>query len=144
MEALHNGNNYRRTISELNNGQVILVNSNDGYWITLQEWSQCSLHCGGGISTKQRMCVPPKEGGLPCEGPAILTKPCNIQPCPRVKGISPNDQKYDAVKKPIVKIMPFSNRPQRYTKCIVKESDLLYTAFLNERYQNIKKNTNSS
>merc|ERR1711957_9839 len=29
--------------------------------------------------------------------------------------------------KPIVKIMPFSARPQRYSKCVIKESDMMYT-----------------
>jgi len=31
------------------------------------------------------------------------------------------------VNKPIVKIMPFSSRPQRYSKCVIKESDMMYT-----------------
>jgi hypothetical protein len=56
----------------------------DGYWIVLQMWSQCTLKCGGGKSFLQRMCVPPKDGGKPCEGEAILSKDCNKQPCPGV------------------------------------------------------------
>ena len=98
----------------------------DGYWIVLQQWTQCSLKCGGGVSTLQRMCVPPKDGGKPCDGPAIMTKPCNIQPCPQVKELK-KVQNNTVTNKPIVKIMPFSDRPQRYTKCIVKESDMLFT-----------------
>src|SRR5690348_14892092 len=52
-------------------------NITDGYWIVLQEWTQCSLKCGNGTSTLQRMCVPPKDGGAPCVGEAIMTRPCN-------------------------------------------------------------------
>ena len=113
----------------------------DGYWIVLQEWSQCSLKCGGGVSTLQRMCVPPKHGGNQCEGPAILTKPCNIQPCPFVKELKrkqSNTTIESPPKKPIVKIMPFTDRPQRYTKCIVKESDMLYTKIFDEKVQYVE------
>jgi hypothetical protein len=101
----------------------------DGYWIILQNWSQCSLKCGGGISTLHRMCIPQKRGGKPCEGKAILTKECNNQPCPNVYGTSENlnleNKRNTEVMKPIVKIMPFTNNPQRYTLCKIKESDLM-------------------
>ena len=108
----------------------------DGYWITLQEWTQCSLKCGGGVSTRHRMCVPPKEGGKPCDGPAILTRPCNVQPCPQVKDLTSIKQnKTRGFIKPVVKVMPFSDRPQRYSKCIIKESDMMYTKLLQQKYQ---------
>jgi len=99
----------------------------NGYWIMLQNWSQCSLKCGGGVSTLQRMCIPPKKGGKPCEGKAILTKDCNKQPCPSAYGKSENieNRKNTEVMKPIVKIMPFTNTPQRYTLCKIKESDMM-------------------
>merc|ERR1712166_488169 len=101
----------------------------DGYWIVLQEWSQCTLKCGGGKSYLQRMCVPPKSGGKPCVGDAVLNKDCNKQPCPGAidatgKAANTVVQK---INKPIVKIMPFSSKPQRYTKCVIKESDMMYT-----------------
>ena len=101
----------------------------DGYWIVLQEWSQCTLKCGGGKSYLQRMCVPPKAGGKPCVGDAVLNKDCNKQPCPGAldaKGKA-GDTVVQKVNKPIVKIMPFSSKPQRYTKCVIKESDMMYT-----------------
>lgn len=95
----------------------------NGYWVILQNWSQCSLKCGGGVSTLHRMCIHPKNGGLPCQGQGIMTKPCNVQPCPE------NDEQNSTTTtlKPIVKIMPFSNKPQKYIKCVIKESDMLYT-----------------
>lgn len=101
----------------------------DGYWVVLQEWTQCTLKCGGGKSYLQRMCVPPKEGGKPCVGEAVLSKDCNKQPCPGAipNNGKPGDTVEQKVNKPIVKIMPFSSRPQRYTKCVIKESDMMYT-----------------
>jgi hypothetical protein len=99
----------------------------DGYWITLQTWSQCTLKCGGGKSYFHRMCVPPKEGGKPCEGESILSKDCNKQPCPLVDGAKGKNSIEQKTMKPIVKIMPFSSRPQRYSKCVIKESDMMYT-----------------
>lgn len=109
----------------------------DGYWITILDWTQCSLKCGGGVSTFQRMCVPPKQGGKPCDGLSILTKPCNVQPCPQVKELKHfrKNMTQAASQKPVVKIMAFSDRPQRYTKCIVKESDMMYTKILTEKAQ---------
>lgn len=110
----------------------------DGYWIVLQDWTQCSLKCGGGTSTLQRMCVPPKNGGKDCVGNRILTKPCNTQPCPDVfktDGLKNNQTTYN---KAIIKSMPFSNRPQRYVKCKIKESDLML--FQNVSDPNFKKN----
>ena len=102
----------------------------DGYWVVLSDWSQCSLKCGGGESLLQRMCVPPKNGGLPCEGDAILRRKCNLEPCPNPKAFNAKPSKYSnttMIMKPSVKVMPFSSRPQRYSKCVIKEADLMYT-----------------
>jgi hypothetical protein len=107
-------------------------NITDGYWIVLQDWSQCSLKCGGGISTLHRMCVPPKNGGLSCQGPDVFTRPCNTGPCPNSTSLlHGNDTNYKTLK-PVVKVLPFSTRPQRYSKCKIKESDLMYTQSLEE------------
>lgn len=100
----------------------------DGYWIVLQDWTQCSLKCGGGTSTMQRMCVPPKNGGNTCTGPNILTRACNTKPCPNILTTSQKNSTSTVINlKPVVKVMPFSSRPQRYIKCIIKESDLMMT-----------------
>jgi len=96
----------------------------DGRWIVLQDWSQCNLKCGGGQQTLQLICMPPEQGGKPCEGAAVRTRPCNPEPCPvfgQNKTKAPATAKYE---KPIVKVMPLSNRPTRYDKCILKESDV--------------------
>jgi hypothetical protein len=107
------------------------VNKNesaDGYWVLLQDWSQCTVKCGGGESVYQRLCVPPKNGGNPCKGEAIVRRPCNTHPCPSINGDTPIDPIFNSnttFAKPIVKVMPYSSRPTRYSKCIIKESDMM-------------------
>lgn len=96
----------------------------DGKWITISDWTQCSLKCGGGVSTLQRQCIPPKNGGKNCEGPSILTRKCNTQPCPDGKSTNSTTPQ-QILKKPIIKVMRFTNSPQRYVKCKVKEGDLM-------------------
>ena len=101
----------------------------DGYWILLQDWTTCSLKCGGGSSYQQWMCVPPKRGGRKCQGKAIRTRPCNTQPCPGTLNLINTYRKSgipDKVLKPIFKSMPFSLRPQNYLKCQIKENDVFY------------------
>ena len=106
-----------KTLKDANGNMFVNATDNfaDGYWIILQDWSQCNLKCGGGVSTLHRMCVPPKTGGKPCDGEPIMTKPCNTQPCPVTKELVQTQQNKTDNLKPIVKIMPFSTRPQRYT-----------------------------
>jgi len=101
----------------------------DGYWITLQDWSSCTKFCGGGTQTLHRMCVPPKKGGAPCEGQAQVNRTCNEQHCPRSHELDLPEKTNKTVEtlKPILSVLPFSDRPQRYDKCHLKESDLLLT-----------------
>lgn len=105
----------------------------DGYWVLLQDWSTCTLKCGGGLQYQHLMCVPPKKGGKPCEGEAVRTKPCNVDPCPTVteadEKILPKKAN-EVFGKPIVKVMPISSRPLRYDKCHIKESDAVFTKYL--------------
>jgi len=101
----------------------------DGYWVLLQDWTQCTLKCGGGKSYQHWMCIPPKQGGKPCQGKAIRSKPCNNQPCPGTKtllGGSVETSDLKEVAKPIIKSLPFSSRPQNYIKCQIKENDVFY------------------
>jgi hypothetical protein len=101
----------------------------DGYWITIQDWTPCNLKCGGGEEVFQRLCVPPKDGGRPCEGESIIRRPCNTQPCQQIgETDNPGDITHNNTEtlKAIVKVMPFSTRPQRFSKCVIKESDMMY------------------
>ncbi len=100
----------------------------DGYMILLQDWSPCSVKCGGGTSTQQWICVPPQEGGRPCPGDSLLTRKCNKHPCPGVhKGLKlPKNDKTHVTLLPIYAALPFSKRPENYVECEIKESDVLY------------------
>ena len=45
----------------------------DGYWITIQSWTQCSLKCGGGTMTLHRECVMGSSPeSAPCKGEPIF------------------------------------------------------------------------
>ena len=105
----------------------------DGYWIILQSWSQCSLKCGGGTSTLHRMCIPPKSGGKPCVGEGIVNRPCNKHKCPDIFNTNATTTNTTETLEPTVKVMPFSSNPQRYSKCILKESDLMMTEDVSQR-----------
>ena len=106
---------------------------NDGYWIMLQDWSQCTQKCGGGKQVRQLQCIPPKKGGKPCQGSSIRERSCNTQPCPEPKLLSQVIKREENPLKnlmssnaPIVKMMPISQRPQRYDKCHIKDTDASY------------------
>jgi hypothetical protein len=117
----------------------------DGRWIILQDWSQCSKKCDSGFSTLHRLCIPPKNGGKPCEGEAVTTKKCNTKPCPKIHEADAgkkSDPGQAVTLKPIVKVMPYSNRPQRYHKCVIKEADLMMTKLLDGDSSNPLSNTN--
>jgi hypothetical protein len=92
----------------------------DGRWVVLQDWTQCSLACGGGIQTLQLMCHPPQNGGKACMGSSIRKRACNPQPCPDMK----HSEAPIKFEKPIVKMMPLTQRPTRYDKCHLKETDI--------------------
>jgi hypothetical protein len=101
----------------------------DGYWMLINDWSQCTLKCGGGKSYQQWACVPPKPGGKKCMGNSIRIKPCNEQPCPGFStSLSPalKKSKNNSVVAPIYRALPFSSRPQQYIRCQIKEGDVLY------------------
>jgi hypothetical protein len=105
----------------------------NGYWILLQDWTQCTLACGGGWHYQQWMCVPPKAGGADCVGDQIRRRPCNVQPCPPALDVmlkkNPLLIHKEIVRKPIVNVGKFSARPQRYSKCLIKENDAYLTEF---------------
>lgn len=97
----------------------------DGVMVMIWDWSECTLKCGGGKQYQQWMCIPPKNGGKPCVGDLIKERPCNEQKCPEstvmletVKETQP------IVKDPIIRIGKFSTRFNRYSKCLIKETDI--------------------
>ena len=106
----------------------------NGYWIKLQDWTPCNKQCGGGLEFEQWMCVPPKNGGAPCFGPAIKTRPCNTQACPSVNNLLATTKNGAMLSpKPIIKVGKFSSRPQRYSKCLVRENDAFITEMVDDK-----------
>lgn len=95
----------------------------DGIWVPLQDWSTCTLACGGGTKTLHRKCVwdlkADPEEIKPCKGDPIVVEPCNEEPCPPPPG---EESEEDLPLK--VKIMKVSDRPQTYETCIIKEGDM--------------------
>lgn len=67
------------------------------------------------------MCVPPINGGLPCMGQAVLAKTCNEMPCPEQ---GEEEKKKPKLLDPMIRVVPISNRFQRFEMCIIKEGDL--------------------
>lgn len=141
LEVASNGNKKQQGSSEsfyemkqnIKFGPGSVNSPNDGYWILIQDWTNCTLKCGGGLQYQQLLCVPPKTGGKPCVGSNVRTRPCNQDPCPLPQvlsqALSPGDSISNKADNntlaPIVKMMPVSKRPQRYDKCYIKESDVL-------------------
>merc|ERR1712084_111572 len=72
----------------------------DGRWVVLQDWSQCSLAC---------------------VGQSIRKRACNVQPCSTLKN---KDEPPIKFQNPVVRMMPLTQRPTRYDKCNLKESDV--------------------
>merc|ERR1712032_250107 len=112
----------------------------DGYWLLLQDWSPCSKKCGGGESWQQWQCVPPKHGGKKCVGKSIRKKKCNTSKCPHPDTVKKmHHHAKTKIQKPIVQIAPFSNRLQRYEKCVLKEVDAHITTFNEKKASKEKK-----
>lgn len=109
------------TIESLTKHSADIGKKTDGRWVVLQDWSQCTLACGGGVQYLQLMCHPPTNGGKPCLGQSVRKRACNVQPCPTVKNGSESPIKFE---NPVVKMMPLTQRPTRYDKCNLKESDI--------------------
>lgn len=54
-------------------------------------------------------------------GQAVLAKTCNEMPCPEPA----DEKKKPKLLDPMIRVVPISNRFQRFEMCIVKEGDLL-------------------
>lgn len=104
--------------------------SKEDRWAIVQDWSECSVQCGGGISTLQRKCL-----SISCQGKEILTRPCNPTPCPEYL------KELAKIKKdtppPKVETRSITNRPEEYIKCNIKEKDMLMTK-INEKKEKFR------
>lgn len=89
----------------------------DGKWVILQDWSQCTQICGGGRQYLQRLCVPPQNGGIPCDGETLLVKECNTNPCPTVI----TTEKQAPANPTVIRMQPLSSRPLRSEVILILE-----------------------
>ncbi|XP_005990670.1 A disintegrin and metalloproteinase with thrombospondin motifs 13 isoform X2 [Latimeria chalumnae] len=66
------------SLDQLNSVAVV-----HGVWSSWSVFSLCSRSCGGGVTSRQRLCNNPRPafGGQECEGPDLQASMCNIQPC---------------------------------------------------------------
>jgi hypothetical protein len=107
----------------------------DGHWVLYQNWTECTLKCGGGKSYQQWLCISPKNGGRPCKGFSVKVRSCNQQKCPSnsvvlKKHLKRKKREEENAGAPmIIKVAPFSTRPQRYIKCFLKESDAFLSSY---------------
>ncbi|CAD5234701.1 unnamed protein product [Bursaphelenchus xylophilus] len=49
----------------------------DGEWSEWSSWSDCTMHCGHGTRTRERICSSPMAGGLPCFGRSDQMESCS-------------------------------------------------------------------
>ncbi|XP_035688793.1 SCO-spondin-like [Branchiostoma floridae] len=56
----------------------------DGVWSNWGPWSGCSVTCGTGTRSRDRICTnpAPANGGADCDGPGREIQQCNAVPCP--------------------------------------------------------------
>lgn len=59
---------------------LVLVDGGFSEW---DDWTECSVSCGGGGQTRTRRCdnPAPQFGGLDCVGDMTECQACNIKPC---------------------------------------------------------------
>ena len=110
----------------------IYEETKDCRMIVLHDWSECTLSCGGGKSFLQLMKVMKSTSPdlVDCKTKdSILTRDCNMQPCPSASSMEKTRKEFKAAEvvagNATVKMMAISSRPQRYDKCHLKEGDAL-------------------
>lgn len=56
----------------------------NGAWTDWSAWGECSVACGGGTQSRTRTCTnpAPSNGGTECQGDAVQSQGCNMEPCP--------------------------------------------------------------
>jgi len=73
----------------------------DGSWSSWENWTRCSKTCGGGFHFRTRKCDDPmpSRGGTQCQGPDIISKPCNNFTC-EVDGMWSSWETWSTCSKP--------------------------------------------
>ena len=92
----------------------------NGYWKIFNK-SECSEKCGPGFITVQRLCVPPVNGGKPCEGEATIQTKCELKKCD--DGSKWKDSL--PISKEVGAVQFFSDKNQ-FAKCRIYVSDIFF------------------
>ena len=53
----------------------------EGGWSEWSDWSECSRQCGGGRQHRTRTCDGAGYRPSDCDGPTLMERACNLQPC---------------------------------------------------------------
>ena len=64
---------------------ILLLTQVDSSWNEWSTWSECTVTCGSGNSTRMRTCIEEQHGGVPCSelsGMDTDEQACNDNPCP--------------------------------------------------------------
>lgn len=75
---------FQNTSAAIFSLYIWLIISVDGDWGNWLPWKSCSVSCGEGERTRERVCnnPAPLHGGTSCPGPSVATDICNEGPCP--------------------------------------------------------------
>jgi hypothetical protein len=87
-----------------------IKNVKEPTWVEISEWSQCSKPCGGGKSSRQRICAVPDGTNPTCVGDRVEEQECNTSPCDGPQSVA--------------KFIPANRKPNKYERCVIKEGDL--------------------
>ena len=63
----------------MHNDQMFPTKQVCAYWSAYGPSGQCSVTCGGGMSTAYRTCINGEEGDPGCEGSVMRVTTCNSQ-----------------------------------------------------------------
>ena len=59
-----------------------IYNAVDCVWKDWDQWSTCTVTCGGGKQYRSRGQIAARHNGAPCVGDSEQERNCNTNPCP--------------------------------------------------------------
>ena len=59
-----------------------IILTEDGYFLNWEDWTACSASCMAGTQSRERVYLPPLNGGAEVEGETVEEQACDAGPCP--------------------------------------------------------------